>query len=198
VPASAAPRFAAPRQAPKAALAVLALSALLITACGGDKKTTTVTPSSFVSQVCTSVGTWQRSIASGSNELDHRLGAATSAADAKRALEELVAAWVVNSETVVARLRAAGVPAVKDGETISAALVNTFEKARADLQSLEGQVKSLPTGGSALRVAATRLSTSLQGSLANIGVGLQGLHSEELRKAAEQSAACQSLGSTAG
>jgi len=168
---------------------------VLLAGCGGaDEKQAQVTPSSFVSQVCTSVGAWQQGIQSGSEQLDRKLKSAGSPADAKLALEQLVASWVASSERVVANLHAAGVPDVKGGATISAALVNTFQSAATDLRTLEGEVRSLPTGGSALHHAVTRLGSSLQGSLANIGVGLEGLHSSELRKAAEQSSSCKGLG----
>jgi len=179
------------------ATAVLACGTALA-GCGGSSGPARVSPSAYVSHVCAYVGSWQHYIQSGSAELQQKLAAATDAAAAKQDLRALVAGWVMSSETVVRNLRAAGVPEVKEGTAISSALVDTFAGAAADLRTLEGQVEGLPTGAGQLRDAVTRLSGSLESSLSKVGDGLQGLRSEELRSAAAQSPACQSLGATTG
>lgn len=166
--------------------------------CGGSSAPAKVSPSAYVSHVCTYVGSWQHYIQSGSAELQRKLATAPDAAAAKQDLQTLVAGWVASSETVVRNLRAAGVPDVKEGKAIATALVLTFASAAEDLRSLDGQVKGLPTEGTRLRDAMTHLSSSLESSLGKVGTGLQGLRSEELRSAAAQSAACQSLGATSG
>lgn len=123
-----------------------------------------------------------------------QLKSGSTPAEAKRALESLVATAIADTEHVVAQLRAAGVPDVSNGATISAHLVRAFEHASTELQSLEAKVRSLPMDPSAFRASARRLSASLQSSLSGIGSGLQGLHSPALETAASQSAACRNLG----
>ncbi|MDE3069759.1 MAG: hypothetical protein KGJ43_03430, partial [Acidobacteriota bacterium] len=105
---------------------------------------------------------------------------------------------VTGSERVLQRLRAAGVPDVQSGQRIATALVATFQRAAAELGALRPQVAALPTGSEAFRAAATRLATSLNGSLTGIDSGLQGLRSPQLEQAAARSAACRSLSASAG
>jgi hypothetical protein len=176
------------------ASAALALAAvLLVSACGGSGKARTA-PASYVSQVCSSVGAWLGGIQSSSAKMSAQLKSDSTPADAKRALESLVGSAVADSERVVASLRAAGVPDVSNGATISAHLVAAFQHATTELRALQSQVRSLPTSPSAFRAGAHTLSASLQSSLSGIGSGLQGLHSPALEQAAGQSAACRNLG----
>lgn len=190
------PAAKAARAARPAALALCAV--LLLAACGGSgKKAATVSATSYVSQVCTSVGTWLHGIEASSAQISQQLKTGSTPQAAKRALETLVGNAVGDSERVVASLRAAGVPDVANGKTISGTIVAAFEHATGELQGLAAQVKRLSTERAKFSSGARRMSASLQRSLGGIGSGLQGLHSPALEQAAGQSAACKSLGAAA-
>jgi hypothetical protein len=182
----------AAKAARPAALALV--TACLLAACGSGNKPGTVSAGSYASQVCTSVGTWLRGIEASSAQISRQLRGGSTSQNAKRALEALVGSAVADSERVVDSLRAAGVPDVSNGKTISASLIGAFEHATAELQTLKGQVAHLSTEPARFRAGALQLSASLQRSLGSIGSGLASLHSPALQKAAGTSAACRNLG----
>ncbi len=177
------------------AIACLALPPALA-ACGGSSKApATVSPDAYVSQVCTSVGTWLRTVESSSSEIDRELKPGATPAAAKQALEGLLQSTVTSSERAVAGLRAAGVPDVAQGKTLSARVLDAFERATAELSGAKQKVASLPTSSaSAFRSSTQALAASLRSSVAGIGSGLSELHSAALAQAAARSAACRSLG----
>jgi hypothetical protein len=183
------------RAASAATLALLVAPA--IAACGGSGGSQ-VSASSYVSHVCSSVGTWLHGIQSSSTQMEQQMKSGATPASAKRALEGLASSSVADSERVVASLRGAGVPNVGNGQQIANTIVSTFERATNQLRSLQSQVSRLPNQPQAFRAAASRLGSSLQSSLSGIGSGLQGLHSPALEQAAAKSPACQSLGSSGG
>lgn len=185
------------RRPRRAALALAFLAVpLAVGACGGSsKRQATVSPDAYVSQVCTSVGTWLRTVESGSSQIERELKPGATPAAAKQALEGLMQATVASSERAVAGLRAAGAPDVAEGKSISARLLGAFERATSELASARRQVASLPTASaSAFRSSAQALAASLRSSVSGIGSGLSELHSATLEQAAARSAACRSLG----
>jgi hypothetical protein len=180
-------------------LSCLALSPVLA-ACGGSTKASSrVSPAAYVSQVCTSVGTWLHSVEGGSTEIDRELKPGATPAAAKRALEGLIEATIASSERAVAGLRAAGIPDVAQGKELSTQLLDAFERATRELSAAKQSVRTLPTtSASAFRSSAKTLAESLRSSMAGIGAGLSDLHSAALEHAAGSSLACRTLGASAG
>jgi len=183
---------------PAAWLAVVALVAVCAGGCGGSSTKTTsgkTTADAYVSQVCSSIGEWLRSVENSSAEIGGQLNPGSTPAHAKAALETLMRTSVEDSERVVAGLHAAGTPDVADGDQISTALVGSFEQATTALRRVEEQVKRLPTNDPSAFLAASRqVSSSVQSSLAPIGSGLSSLRSSELQQAAARTQACKNLG----
>ncbi|MHB8492549.1 MAG: hypothetical protein ACYDA6_10120 [Solirubrobacteraceae bacterium] len=192
------PRRALTGRAPaKARLAALLLSTAVIAGCGGSGAPVKVGAGTYVTRVCTAVATWLQDIQASSQRTSSQVGGGATPAVAKHALEGMVDETVGGSNRVLASLHAAGVPDVPGGPTIAAGLTDTFQRAAAELSTLRSQVSGLPTTGTAFREAATRLGSSLNGSLTGIDAGLRGLHSPGLERAAGQSTACRSLGAAA-
>jgi hypothetical protein len=187
------------RAKPAASLAAGLLALTAVAGCGGsgNASDTKTSASAYVTQVCTSVGTWLRSLEISSAQIGKQLTPGTTPTRAKQALEGLMASSVADSEHVVSGLRSAGTPEVPQGGAIATAVVSSFQQATTVLQGLQTQVKGLPTENPhAFLAAAQQIGSTVKGSLSSIGGGLASLHSPELQHAANKSSACKNLGTS--
>jgi hypothetical protein len=184
---------------PAASLAAGVLALVAMAGCGGSGKAsdTKTSASAYVGQVCTSVGTWLRSLETSSAQIGKQLTPGATPTRAKQALEALMESSVADSEHVVSGLRAAGSPEVPDGGRIAAAVVSSFEQATSVLRGVQAQVKGLPTQDPhTFLAAAQQIGSSVKSSLSSVGSGLSSLRSPALQSAAARSSPCRNLGAS--
>jgi hypothetical protein len=175
-------------------LAIAVGGAGLLAGCGGSSsKKGTVPASAYVGQLCTSASTWLKGIEARTSTFEGELAHATPA-EGKRVLESLVSSAVADTETVVSSMRAAGVPDVNNGQHISAQVVSSFEGITSKLAALQPQVAALNTSSGELHEAAKHIGGSVREAPLRLGIGLAGLTSPELEKAAAESSICKSVG----
>jgi hypothetical protein len=168
------------------------LITLAISACGGSSSSG-VSAGSYVKSVCTAVRSWANDIAARSSALN--VASITNAAQGKTAIQAFFTAAVADTNTVVSKLKSAGMPNVTNGKQISGALVSSFGQIETALSSGKTQADALPTNDpQAFKTAGQTLANGVRASLANIGTSLNGLKSPELQAAAKKEPACSTVG----
>jgi hypothetical protein len=189
------PRILDSGRRPLVLLATAALAAVPLAACGGSKNEGgTISAVSYMSQLCNSAASWLRTIETHTRALEAELGHATPA-EGKRVLETLLSNSVSDTQSVVNALRTAGVPKVSNGKHISELVVSSFEDANGRLGGLQSQVASVPTNNpAAFQAAARKIREQIREAPLRLGIGLAGVNSKELEKAASESPVCKSVG----
>lgn len=172
-------------------LATLTITAALA-GCGGSGGSSGVSPSAFMSSLCSTVGPFEKDVQARTSALN--LSSLTNAAQGKKALQDFLSAVVADTDKAVSQLKAAGIPKVTNGSQISAQLVKAFTALKTTLAAAASKAGSLPTSSpAAFKAAAQSLGTSVQTSMSSIGSSLNGLKSPELEKAAAKEPACKTL-----
>lgn len=185
---------------PATLLATAAVAAVPLAACGSSKpQTGTVSPTSYIGQLCTSTASWLQGIEARSSTIESELTAAhVTPQNGKRILETLVSTAVSDTESVVTALRTAGVPEVKNGKHISEVVVTSFEGIGSRLAGLQSQIAAMPTDNpAAFQHAAKGIREEVREAPLRLGIGVAGVNSPELEKAASESAVCKSVGARA-
>jgi hypothetical protein len=177
-----------------AILTVLALAALALGGCGGSSSSSSgVSPKTYVKSICTSLGSWSAGIKTAGAKLQATATGTTSLAKGKSQYQIFVAALVTDTGRAVGELRAAGVPAVKDGKRISDALVGAFQKAQAGLSQAAAQAAGIPTtNASSYQAAATGVTATIRQALAQMAT-VRPEKDPQLHAAAAKEPSCQAL-----
>ena len=167
-----------------------ALAALLIAACGGSSG---VKPSAYVRSVCQSLGNWRNTIQSAGIALQSS-GAATAARSvAKQDYQRFVNSLVIATGRATRDLKAAGTPAVRDGQQIAQRLTGAFERATQGLTRASAQAKAIQTdSASHFQVGAAAVTAQIRSALEQIARASPG-ESQELRSAAAKEPSCVTL-----
>jgi hypothetical protein len=180
-----------------ALLTAAALSVAIVSGCGGSSKKTVAgntSPSSYVSQVCTSLSTWFRNADSRAAQLETQV-ATTTPQRGKQTLESTVAISLADTQTAISALQAAGTPTVQNGQKIATALIQGIERNQATLQALQPEVAATPANdGEAVRQQASHVAKTIQSGLSSLAAGTTTLSSPELAKVAAASQTCKSVG----
>ena len=151
-----------------------------------------VSASAFVGAVCSAVRTWAQDINGRSGALN--VASITDASQGKVAIQNFFAVAVSDTQGVVSQLQSAGVPSVPDGQSMSSALVSSFNRIEVALAQGQSQAAALPTdNAAAFQAAGQSLATSVKTTLSGIGSGVSGLKSPELETAARSDPTCASL-----
>lgn len=176
-----------------------AVAAVPLAACGGsNSKSGTVSANSYIGQLCSATASWLRGIEAKTSALEGELGPNVTPAEKKRVLEALVSTAVSDTESVVTALRTAGVPEVNNGKHISDLVVSSFEGISGRLAGLQTQVASLPTNNPvAFQEQAKKIREQVREAPLRLGIGVAGVNSPELEKAASESSVCKSVGARA-
>ena len=184
---------------PAVLLATAAVVAVPLSACGGGSTNSgTVSATSYIGTLCTSTASWLRGIEARTGALEGELGPNVSTVEKKRVLESLVSTAVSDTESVVTALRTAGVPEVNNGKHISNLVVSSFEGISGRLAGLQSQVASLPTNDpAAFQEQAKKIREQVREAPLRLGIGVAGVNSPELEKAASESTVCKSVGARA-
>ena len=183
---------------PAILLATASVAAVPLTACGGGSNSGTISATSYIGTLCTSTASWLRGIEARTGALEGELAPNVSPAEKKRVLESLVSTAVSDTESVVTSLRTAGVPQVNNGKHISDLVVSSFEGISGRLAGLQSQIASLPTNDpAAFDEQAKKIREQVREAPLRLGIGVAGVNSPELEKAASESAVCKSVGARA-
>ena len=141
-------------------LLLLGVVALLAAACGGSSSsadtssgttasaatgTSTVTAGTWIASVCTALGTWQKTLTTGTPDLSQL----SDLSKAKDSVTGYLAGVVTATQTFIADVKAAGVPDVQNGDAIAAgfqdALASTEKRSPMRRSSVEGLSTADPT-----------------------------------------------------
>jgi hypothetical protein len=175
--------------------AALVLTTVVVAACGGSSGPSGVSPSAYVKSVCTAVGPFEKDVVSRSSALN--LTTIKNAAQGKTALQGFLSAVAADTTSALAKLKAAGVPSIKNGKSIANAIVGAFGQLDGTMSVAVKQAGSIPTNSpSAFKNAAQSLGATVRTSMAKIGTNLQSstLKSPALEQAAAKESACKTLG----
>lgn len=146
--------------------------------------------------ICTAVAPFEKDVLTRSNALN--LTAVKSPTQGKQALQTFLTAIASDTDGAVTKLQGAGNPNVKNGKTISTAILGAFTQLKTAMHKAAGQAGSLPTNSTtAFQSGATTLGNSVKTSMTQIGQSLQSstLKSTALQQAAAKEPACKSIGS---
>lgn len=168
---------------------VLIAVALLCAACGSSGQRGT-DGGQYADAVCTAITALEHDVAAATNA--GKNPSAVNAAQAKRVEQRELSAVAQASDRALRRIRAAGTPAIHDGEAVAAKVVATFTQVRDAMRRAAVQANSLPTSNAqAYTAAAKALAARVQTSLGSIDAS--GLSNPDLEQAAARQPACQHL-----
>jgi hypothetical protein len=184
---------------PATLLTLVAVVAGSLAGCGGKSSPQgTVPASTYIGQLCTSAASWFRGLEAHTSALEAELGPRVTPAEGKRVVESLVSTAVSDTESVVTSLRSAGVPDVNNGKRISSTVLTSFEGITTRLAGLQAQAAALPTNNpAAFHTEAMKIRETIREAPLRLGIGISGVNSPELEKAASESNVCKSVGARA-
>jgi hypothetical protein len=166
------------------------LAALLIAACGGSSD---VKPSAYVKSVCQALGNWRNTIQSAGIALQSSGAATAGRSVAKEDYQRFVNSLVTATSRATRDLKAAGTPAVRNGEQIARRLTGAFERATQGLARASARAKTIQTdSASHFQVGAAAVTAQIRSALEQIARASPG-QSQELRSAAAKEPSCVAL-----
>jgi hypothetical protein len=180
-----------------AALAALVIT-VLAAGCGSGAKSSTggstarVSPSAYVTALCTAVAPFEKDVASRSGALSR--STSTTASQGKTELVSYLGALSSDADAAVAKLRAAGVPQVSGGAAYAKTILTTFTRLDTAMSRARKLAATLPTASpSAFQSSATKLATAVKDSVSDLGSGLNSESNKTLDADAAKQTACHSL-----
>ena len=167
---------------------------------GGDGGgATTVTNETYVSGLCTSMGTYIADVQTITTDFSASLDPSAAVADQKAAVLTYLDDVITATQSMIAEVNAIGTPEVDNGAEVVAAVNNSFLQAQAVLEDASSQVQALSADDPvAFGTALIDLGTSLESSMAGVGDSLGALDSQELSEAAAAAPACAQFGGGIG
>jgi len=172
---------------------VLGAAATLVCAgCGGGSSSSSrVSARAYTTSVCRAFISWEGDI---KKTLTTATAAAATTAQGKSELESFFKGASADTQRIVGKLRAAGVPDVSNGQVDARAVITAFQKVTTAMQHGLTQAQSLPTADlSSFKNGAESLMSEAQTSFTGAFGGLSGLSSPQLDHAAKSNPACAPL-----
>jgi hypothetical protein len=180
---------------------------LLLSACssGGDgggggtpsSAPQKVSAEAYVKDLCGGIQTYLTDVQTLSSNFSSSIDPTASAQDQAAAVGSFLDDVISKTDTLVATVKAAGVPDVDGGQEVATTLTATFQKVSDALQQARDKVDSLPTGDpAAFATELTNLGTEIQSSLSGIGNSLGTLSSSQLDQAFSAEPTCQGISSS--
>jgi hypothetical protein len=194
-------------------VAVLVLAVFAMAACSNDDsgggggatggetggQAATVSTDTYVSGLCTAMGTYVTDVQTITDDFTSSLDPAAAIEDQKTAVLTYLDDVITTTETMVSDVQAIGVPDVDNGDAVVAALQESFGSAKAVLEDARSTVDGLSTADPvAFGKALIDLGTSLQTSLGDVSDSLSALDSQALSEAAAAAPACAQFASAVG
>jgi hypothetical protein len=181
---------------------LLAICALVLSACGGDNGTTqaqteTQTTERYVSSICSSLKTSLRQNEMSVKEFRASISATSGAADLRKSLVAYLDDVITSTDRLALRVSRAGTPDVERGDQTAADLRRSLRDAKALFVRLRVQVRKLPVDDvKTLSRRFQEILSSLQPQLAALGETFERLSTEsgaELQRAVKDTPACAGL-----
>lgn len=173
----------------RAALALLSVVALC--AGCGSSKSSKVNTAKYVKAVCSAISPLERDVVARTQALSEP---AANAVEAKKTLQNFLAAVEQDASRAVQRIRGAGVPDIDNGKSVANEIVRTFSQLRDAMRAAAAKARALPTDStSSYKAAAQSLNASVKAALNNIDAS--GLSNPDIERAAAKEPACKSLSS---
>ncbi len=175
-------------------------AALLLSGCGGGGGSgggsATVKPEAWAESVCSAVGTWVKDIEAKTESIKAATADVTDPAAAKQQLATFTDDILTTTDGMLAGVKGAGTPDVKDGATIEKALNEGLGTVKPIFEQLKSGVAALPTDSPEAFVAGAEvLQATIGQGLDAFGSSLSGVSSPELDKVFDANATCQAVGS---
>jgi len=190
-------------------LLVLLLAGTLIlgaAACGGgggsSSSSSGTKPDEWASSVCGALQTWEDDLRAGSQQLSADIRASSDPKSVKEKLVTFLEKSEKSTEKLVDDVKAAGAPAVKDGEAIQRDLEASLTQARNTFDRAGTQAKKLQATPQALTTGLGALAQTIQSELAATGRHFSSLENKydfgEVNNAMADEPACKPFVSSSG
>jgi hypothetical protein len=177
-------------------LAVVAAAALAVAGCGGSSSPEGTPPADWAQSVCGALSDWQTSLQEKSQSLTQDVLQAKSPNAAKEQISTFLSDVIVETETMIGAVDAAGQPAVDQGGQIAEDFHNGLNRMRDAFKDAASDVQSVPTDDpqafqQQLTQIGTELSTQGQAIGSTLGEIDQKYDAEELNKAFDENPTCK-------
>ena len=187
----------------KLILALVALAALLA-GCGGDdggSDAEGVPPEDWAASVCGALAGWQSSLQEQSQGPSSAVLEADSPESARDQIGEFLTQVISETETMIGEVRAAGQPAVDQGDQIAEDFNNGLQQMRTAFEAARQQVEEVPTDNpQAFQQELTGIGQELQTQGEAIGNQLDEIDerydADELSQAFDDTPACSDFVNT--
>lgn len=171
-------------------LALAAVAALTLGACGGDgggdnegEEAQTVGVDDYASDVCAALSTWVTDIQDRAATITEGIDPGDAEAGKQR-LEEFIGETVTGTDELIAGVEDAGIPDTDGGEEAAEQIQSGLEKVRTILEDAQTQIADLPTDDpQAFGAGAQEIATSLQEATSEAASTIDSANSEELSEA---------------
>ncbi|MFI5905883.1 hypothetical protein [Dactylosporangium sp. NPDC051541] len=158
-----------------------------VAACGGPDG---VEPKQWAKQVCTALTPWRAEISDLTSKAQQQLGAATTPAQSKTNIVDLLAGAEASSERARAGVSGAGVPAVEDGPKVAEQFAASLTKARDAYGNAKRTVSGLPTDKS-FYPEVKKAFTTLNDEYGRSAIDPAHVGPEDLQKAFDEVPECR-------
>ncbi len=174
------------------AVVILILSALSLSACGGDEGSETTSPSEWADSLCTDLSEWKSSVAS--------VAASLGGSDlSQEQVQDVVNEVAASTEMLVGDLQDLGRPDTEAGQEAQDEVNQLADELQTGIGEMEDAAAGVSSAADAVEAAASIRSTTMTMSdqLSSTVTGLEQLEPQgELKSALEQSDACTDLKSS--
>ncbi len=174
-------------------LAVGAVSALLLGACGGSGGgggSDTVSVDAYASDVCTALAAWVQDIQDRASTITEGINPGDAKAGKER-LSEFIGETVTGTENLISEVEPAGVPDTDGGEEAAGQIVEGLRQVQTILEDAQDQIAELPTDDpQAFGTGAQEIATSLQEATTGAAETIDSANSEELTTALGENEDC--------
>ena len=189
-----------------ALLSTLVALAFAAAGCSGGSDSSSASgtkPETWSADVCGALQTWEKDLKSGSEQLRSDIHGSNNLESVKVKLVAFLQSAEKSTETMVADVKSAGAPAVKDGPAIQRDLESGLTGASGSFQRAVKQAKKLPTSNpQTLAAGLTSLAQRIQGELTATGNRFSNLDKKydtgDLTKAMADEPLCKPFVSSSG
>jgi hypothetical protein len=168
------------------------VGAMLLAGCGGGSSShataSTVSPSAYVTSVCSAMG----SFVDASYALP-KPAPNIPPAQSKKALQAFMSGAVRNADELVASLKRAGTPNVRDGESSASTIVGAWTQVASAFRQAQSAFKLLDTSNAAAFKSGVRSAQATMNNAVSRALSNSNWRDADLVGAAKNSAACRSL-----
>jgi len=169
-------------------VAAIAIAAAL-SACGGA---TGVEPKAWAKSVCTALRPWRDEIGALTKQVQQQMASATTPVQTKQNLLTLVTGAQTASDTALTKLKAAGTPAVEQGDRIAVQFANAVNGVRDAYAHARTAIEALNTGDAkAFYTAVAATFHTLDHEVSGSDLDTNKVGSVELRHAFDEVPECR-------